>query len=116
MLESFTEIDALGFESQLTAVMVAANLGHVEVLRELIQQGANAQIISGPRNRSALHWAAFEPDNTAVMELLLNENLDINLEDLFGSTPVAIAAWAGNIGNVEFLLNQVQHSSQPAAA
>ena len=90
-------------------MMVAAYYGHAEVLRELIRKGANVGFIGGRRNRTALHWSAFEPDNTAVMELLINENLDVNLKDSTGVTPLAIAAWAGNRNNVEFLLNQVSH-------
>ena len=48
----------------------------------------------------------FEANDTAVMNLLLNEDLEINLEDLFGSTPIAIAARIRNNSKVEFLLNQ----------
>ena len=40
------------------------------------------------------------------MNLLLNEDLEINLDDLFGSTPIAIAARIRNNNRVEFLLNQ----------
>ena len=87
--------------------MTAAFYGRADVLRELIRQGADAGFIGGPRNRSALHWAAFEPDNTGVMELLINEELDINLKDSFEGTPLALAAWAGTKNNVKFLLEQV---------
>lgn len=107
ILEAGADIDALGFNGVLTPVMTASFYGHAEVLRELIRQGADVGFIGGPRNRSALHWAAFEPDNTGVIELLINEELDINLEDSFGATPLSIAAWVGNVNNVRFLLDQV---------
>ena len=40
------------------------------------------------------------------MNLLLNEDLGINLEVLFGSTPIEIADKIRNNSRVEFLLNQ----------
>ena len=40
------------------------------------------------------------------MNLLLNEDLGINLEVLFGSTPIEIADKIRNNSKIEFLLNQ----------
>ena len=66
----------------------------------LCEKGADLQIRT---NQDAI---TFEANDTAVMNLLLNEDLEINLEDLFGSTPIAIAARIRNNSKVEFLLNQ----------
>ena len=60
--------------------------------------------------------ASLLPNNTEVLELLLNEGVDINSKAEGGKTAISDAAWMGNEINVKFLLSKVNHRiDRPAA-
>lgn len=50
---------------------------------------------------SALHWTLFN-ETTAIAQLLLNKNADVNRENSFGVTPLHMAALRGKIDFVKF--------------
>ena len=76
------------------------------MIRTLIEHGANVRDMNR-WGRTALHTASLLPNNSAVLELLLNKGLDVNIKASAGETALAEAAWIGNKGNVAFLLSKV---------
>ena len=69
-----------------TAIVWAAELGHTDIVRYLINCGANANI-SDTENFTVLHWAAFS-NNTETIVPLLRSDCDFNVQNINGDTPL----------------------------
>ncbi|WP_316295130.1 ankyrin repeat domain-containing protein [Aestuariicoccus sp. MJ-SS9] len=89
-----------------TALIAAAHLGHVEVVRRLIAAGAPLDHINN------LHWTAVMeavvlgdggPDHRAVLDALLDAGADRTLADRDGLTPLQHARIRGYSAMVERL-------------
>lgn len=77
MDHEYIDIDVREHTYGQTPLMYACRAGHVEVVRELLNRGANVNKVSG-KGRTAL-FEAVEWDQEEVVELLLvQENLDVN--------------------------------------
>jgi ankyrin repeat protein len=81
-----------------TALIAAAHLGHVEVVRELIRAGAPLDHVNN------LGWTALiesivlgdgGPRHTATLKALVDAGADVNLADRSGSTPLQLARGRG---------------------
>jgi len=77
-------IDEFKSTSEFTSWMIAADFGHIEVLKVLIAAGANIQATHNGSN--ALHLAARE-GHKAVCQLLADEGVDLKLKDYESKTP-----------------------------
>ncbi len=89
-----------------TALIAAAHLGHVEVVKRLIAAGAPLDHINN------LHWTAVMeavvlgdggPDHQAVLDALLQAGADRTLPDRDGVTPLAHAKARGFLEMVRML-------------
>jgi ankyrin repeat protein len=56
-----------------------------------------------PEKRHALHWAA-RNGHVALCSWLLDQNVDVNVPTVDGTTALGWAAWQGHVATVEFLL------------
>ncbi|WP_171173458.1 ankyrin repeat domain-containing protein [Ruegeria sp. HKCCD8929] len=92
-----------------TALIAAAHLGHVEVVRRLIDAGAPLNHINN------LHWTAVMeaivlgdggPNHQAVLDALLDAGADRTLADREGITPLQHAEMRGFTEMVERLRSQ----------
>ncbi|XP_059623018.1 histone-lysine N-methyltransferase EHMT1 isoform X2 [Phlebotomus argentipes] len=72
-----------------TALVWAAELGHVNIESYLVGMGADATICDFEDN-TALHWAALSNKIAAVLPLL-QTNVDVNHQNVNGDTPLHIA-------------------------
>ena len=81
-----------------TALIAAAHLGHVEIVRRLIEAGAPLDHVNN------LHWTAVMeavvlgdggPDHQAVLDALLDAGADRTLADRDGATPLQHARARG---------------------
>jgi hypothetical protein len=81
-----------------TALIAAAHLGHVEVVRLLIRAGAPLDHVNN------LGWTALiesivlgdgGPRHTATLKALVEAGADVNLPDRSGSTPLSLARQRG---------------------
>ena len=90
-----------------TALIAAAHLGHVEVVRRLIAAGAPLDHVNN------LHWTAVieavvlgdgGPDHQAVLDALLSAGADRTLADRDGVTPIEHARMRGYAEMVARLL------------
>lgn len=57
-------------------------------------------------NRYELHQACFHNHLSEVKRILINKNIDINLQNELGQTPLNIATKLGNFHIVEYLLKK----------
>ncbi len=69
----------------------AARDGLGGVVKELIMKGAPVDLKDKDRRRVALQWAA-ENGEVGVVRLLLENEADINIRDIDGSTALHLAA------------------------
>lgn len=89
--------------SGATPLMLAAQNGHVQVLRHLLELGADARI-RDDRGRAALHYAA-ETGRVCVVRELIARGADWQCADSFGDTVLHLAAANGHSVVVELLLD-----------
>lgn len=76
-------------EGHWTALVWAAEHGHSEIVRYLINSDADANICD-TENNTALHWAALSNSLDTVMPLL-QSNCDFNIQNINGDTPLHIS-------------------------
>jgi uncharacterized protein len=89
-----------------TALIAAAHLGHVEVVRELIHAGAPLDHVNN------LGWTALieaivlgdgGPRHTATLEALVAAGANVNIADRGGTTPLSLARNRGYREMIELL-------------
>jgi ankyrin repeat protein len=90
-------------EGGQTALYLAALLGHIEVVKVLLNAKANVNA-KNREGRTALHQAAYEGRVEAV-KVLLNAEAKVSAEDQHGNTALHEAAWQSHVEVVKVLLN-----------
>ena len=111
MLSRDIDINSKGDKCSATPLIIATMENHVEVMKYLLQKGADISLTTGsPKRRSALHIAS-EHGSIAAIELLLSGGLSVDLRDGEGNTPLVCAAACGQIEAVNCLLN---HGADPS--
>lgn len=87
----------------VTALHEASRKGNVEILRYLLQNGAD---IHSKNNNgfTPLHVAAFCGENMTINALIEN-GADVNMKAKDNITPLHVAAVSGNLDTVELLIN-----------
>lgn len=95
-------MNALGLDVLNKKLRTAANLGDVEMIKNLLDQGADPCSCDA-RSRTSLHFAACKGE-IAIAQLLLEHGADPNLQDVLGNTPLHLAACTNNTSMVTLLL------------
>ena len=107
LLEKGAAVDSNGM-SGVTPLFCAIEFNKLGIARQLLKYGASLTY-RGPRKMTPLHAAAARPDdNGEIMTLLLEEmgsEVDINIQDDIGFTPLHVAAESANVGAVSALLS-----------
>jgi ankyrin repeat protein len=89
----------------VTPLLQAVRYGHMEVAGVLIESGANVHATGGRGDRTALSAAAAQ-GCTNLLALLMLHGANVNESDGFGETALMVAAMAGKVQALEFLLNR----------
>lgn len=92
--------DAISFPT--TPLHLACKYGHVDVMQELLDSGANARLLS-TEGDSCLNIAV-RYNRHAAVELLINAKMDVTLQNTSGKTCFHTAAEAGNYKPLRSLL------------
>ncbi|XP_050294137.1 ankyrin repeat and KH domain-containing protein 1-like isoform X2 [Anthonomus grandis grandis] len=87
-----------------TPLMEASQEGHLELVRFLLEYGANVNAVT-QTNDTALTYAC-ENGHTDVAELLIQYGADIEHESEGGRTPLMKACRAGHLCTVKFLIDK----------
>ncbi|CAH1772273.1 unnamed protein product [Owenia fusiformis] len=78
----------------MTVLMYASIDGHVEMVSQLVDVGADVNIVDD-RNKTACHWAA-RRGHKACVEMLLSHGADITARDCDKRTPLVLAVERGH--------------------
>ena len=91
-----------------TAVHWACMRAHWDIVKFLIEKGADLNIVGGDGG-TPINWAV-NHDNVDMIKFLINHGAKLNIKNQWGMTELHTAVWRGNINVVEFLLG---HGSDP---
>jgi hypothetical protein len=86
-----------------TPLFLASCEGHVEVVRELLEAGADPEISTEAEHVSPLMEASWQ-GHQEVVELLLQQGLEVNARDNFGRTALWRACYSGFYEVAQLLL------------
>jgi len=86
-----------------TPIFRACGRGNIEVVKLLIERGANVRVQSKPGGWTPLHSAA-ESGHRDVAALLLKSGADVNAIDKIRGTPLSLAVWRGDTELTKLLL------------
>ncbi|XP_052746305.1 E3 ubiquitin-protein ligase MIB1 isoform X3 [Bicyclus anynana] len=103
------QADVNGVYGGHTALQAAAQNGHVEVIRALVDAGAEADAEDRDGDRAA-HHAAFG-DESAALRALASAGADLNARNRRRQTPLHIAVNKGHLAVVRTLLQLAVHPS-----
>ncbi|XP_048242766.1 uncharacterized protein LOC124128465 isoform X2 [Haliotis rufescens] len=92
-------------EGSRTPVMAAVVRGHRDVVKLLVNKGADVSLVDKDGN-NILHYACMEGDVETVKCVLSRNMVDINSRGQRSRTPVMLAAGWGNGELVELLVNE----------
>jgi len=87
----------------ITPLIAAVLWGRLKIMKFLLEQKDISIDAKGPRNRTALHCAAFYGYGVLV-DLLLKSGARAEVTDDDGVTPLHEASWGGNLSSVRLLL------------
>ena len=108
LLEHGADINARGGEDLKlkTLLRLAADKGHLPLVCELLERGAEVNY-RDRSNRISLHGAAEHdnPENVQIVRELIHHGANIFAEDEDDKTPLFVASVAGNANVVKELLN-----------
>jgi ankyrin repeat protein/L-ascorbate metabolism protein UlaG (beta-lactamase superfamily) len=91
-------------ENNMTPLNTAALNGHPELVKVLLEKGADISI-GDMDNSQPIHCAAIS-GNIEVAELLLAHGADVNEKDYNGATPLTFATGRGHLEMIRYLVEQ----------
>lgn len=95
-------VDLKGTPGEMTALILASELGHTEILDALIKAGADVNV-RGPNGASAL-FKAVEKNRALIVRKLIVAGSQVPYKDDKGATLLAVAAKNGNADILRALL------------
>ena len=106
LLEYVAEVNAQG-GCYGNALQVAAYRRYLDIVKLLLEYGADVSIQSKLATRLSLFHIGTESNNLAILEILCDAGASthLNSQDNFGFTPFYVAVDRGNVAIAKYLLN-----------
>jgi len=95
-------------EDGYTALHWACMRAHWDVVKYLIEKGADLNVVGGDGG-TQINWAVHH-DNVDIIKILIDKGAKLNIRNQWGMTELHTAIWRGNIHVVGYLLD---HGSDP---
>jgi len=95
-------------EDGYTALHWACMRAHWDVVKYLIEKGADLNVVGGDGG-TQINWAVHH-DNVDIIKILIEKGAKLNIRNQWGMTELHTAIWRGNIHVVGYLLD---HGSDP---
>ena len=102
LLKAGADANAARWDGE-TALMIAANAGSVDVVKQLIARGADVNLAESRKGQTALMWAAAE-GHPEVVQVLIDQKADIRAASKSGFTALVFAAIKNDPKSVQELL------------
>jgi palmitoyltransferase len=103
LIEQGTDVNTFGGNVPATPLQWAARKGLVKIIDLLIQRGANPRLVD-PQDFSCLHSVTHSSNFWAVLYIICQPDIDIDVEDHTGLTPLHWAARQGDEVSTQILL------------
>lgn len=104
LVKAGADINAKGDDGNITALWGAATMGHVDIVRYLLEQNAGVDIQDD--NYGTPLYVASENGCISVVRQLLEAGADVNLSGGLHRRPLNAAAYSGHTETVQLLLQQ----------
>ena len=92
-----------GFVERFTPLMMASFRSHTDMVRYLLEQGADPHLVDSNFHRTSLYEAA-RVNCTEIIELLFKNNVEKETADAFGDTPLMAACICNKTESAELLI------------
>ncbi|XP_005042744.1 PREDICTED: ankyrin repeat and SOCS box protein 3 [Ficedula albicollis] len=102
--EAGADLNSITTESATTPLFLAVEYKHPEVVKYLLQHGANVEGSHSWSGWNPLHQASFQ-GSTEIMQMLLEKGARKDCWDDFGITPLFVAAQYGQLKSLQLLLS-----------
>jgi len=102
-IDVHSNLEGISKNKHETALHLAARSGFEEIVKLLLDAGANREV-RNDHGETPLHVAAAD-GNRAIMRLLLDARADVNARNFAGETPLHIAARDGDVEVAELCLS-----------
>jgi hypothetical protein len=83
---------------------VASQKGNFEIVKFLVEHGAQIDKCDNARHKTALLHAAFK-GNVEIVKYLVDKGAALNMQGVNGWTPLHDAAWVGQVEIVKYLVD-----------
>lgn len=91
--------------AEMTPLILATKGNHAKVITVLLGRGANPNV-ADKRGRVPLHYAAEASDPELFDQLIMMKDIEIDISDADGNTPLHLASARGHVGIMEKLLKK----------
>ena len=113
LIDAGADIEVIGY-LESTALMRAAWAGNVDIVKLLLEKGANARA-QGKEGWTTLHYTFFRPEAvkqynaphdvaTEIARLLISHRADVNVLNTHGEPPLHFAMTTDNVSGIRLLI------------
>jgi len=96
------DVNSKSYWEEWTALHYASNLGYIEIAKELIQAGADVNVITSYK-ATPLHLAS-RSSFTEIARGLIEAGADVNVTDTYQQNPIHLATGEGSLEIVRWLI------------